>query len=35
MRRVIVSWNRLAGNGNFVGSRQCLRCLRGPALQLQ
>ena len=29
-RRAIVSWKRLAGNGNFVGSRQSPRCLRGP-----
>jgi len=31
----IVRWNRLAGNGNFAGGRQCPRGLRGPALQVQ
>jgi len=35
MRRVIVSWKRLAGNGKFVGSRQCLRCLHGSAFQVK
>jgi hypothetical protein len=35
MRRVIVSWKRLAGNGNFVGSRQRPRCLHVPALPVQ
>jgi hypothetical protein len=35
MRRVIVSWKRLAGNGNFVDSRHRHRCLRGSAIQLQ
>jgi hypothetical protein len=32
MRRAIVRWKMRAGNGNFVGSRQCPRGLRDPAL---
>jgi hypothetical protein len=35
MRRAIVSWNKLAGNGNFVGSRQRPRDLHGPTVPVQ